>query len=235
MIFAPSDTNIVYFANDGGVYRSDDKGATVRQVSHGLVITQFYDIGFWNPLSNVIGGGSQDTSTNLTTSGLTWKSAGIGGDGGWFLIDYTDPRIMYGEYQSTYPGNVQKTTDGGLTWVDKTAGIVGTQLWLGILAMDPKNHLIVFYGTDRVLRSTDGLATPWTQSSQVLIGLVSTIAIAPALTSRIYAGTSAGKVYRTDDGGNTQPWVDKSATLPPRPITSITSTGDNVSKFSIFL
>lgn len=31
--FAPSNSNIVYFVNDGGVYRSNDKGATVQKVS----------------------------------------------------------------------------------------------------------------------------------------------------------------------------------------------------------
>ena len=45
-VFAPSNPNVVYFANDGGVWRSDDKGATVRKASNGLVITQFYNIGF---------------------------------------------------------------------------------------------------------------------------------------------------------------------------------------------
>lgn len=46
IVFAPSNSNIVYIVNDGGVYRSDDKGATVNYVSNGLVITQFYNINF---------------------------------------------------------------------------------------------------------------------------------------------------------------------------------------------
>jgi photosystem II stability/assembly factor-like uncharacterized protein len=39
--FAPSNSNIVYVANDGGVWRSSDKGATIAKVSNGLTITQF--------------------------------------------------------------------------------------------------------------------------------------------------------------------------------------------------
>jgi photosystem II stability/assembly factor-like uncharacterized protein len=111
-VFAPSNSNIVYFANDGGVYRSSDKGATLVKVSNGLVITQFYNIGFWRTLSNVIGGGAQDNATNYTTSGLTWLPVWKN-DGGWFVIDPTDPRVMYAEGQNAY---LAKSTDGGATW-----------------------------------------------------------------------------------------------------------------------
>jgi photosystem II stability/assembly factor-like uncharacterized protein len=217
-VFAPSNSSVVYFANDGGVWRSDDKGATVRKVSNGLVITQFYNINFWQSLSNVIGGGAQDNATNYTTSGLTWRPVFIN-DGGWFLIDPTDPHIMYAESQNGY---IAKSVDGGQTWIPKTAGIVGTSPFEGVLTMDPNDHLRVFYGTDRVLRSTDGLATPWTTSSQVLVGQVSSIAVAPSDSTRVYAGTNSGNLYRSDDGGNTSPWADKTGTLPGRIITSIT-------------
>jgi len=217
VIFAPSSTNIVYMANDGGVWRSDDKGATVRKVSNCLVITQFYNINFWSPLSNVVGGGAQDNQTNYTTSGLTWQPVFVN-DGGWFLIDPTDPRVMYAESQYA---NIAKSTDGGATWVGKTAGIVGTNPWEGVLTMDSSNHLTLFYGTDRVLRSLDGLATAWTTSSQVLTAEVSSIAVAPSDSNRVYAGNGSGNLYRSNDGGNTSPWTDVSGTLPSRLITSI--------------
>jgi photosystem II stability/assembly factor-like uncharacterized protein len=217
VVFAPSNSNIVYVANDGGVWRSDDKGATIRKVSNGLVITQFYNINFWSGLSNVVGGGAQDNQTNFTTGGLTWHPVFIN-DGGWFLIDPTDPHIMYAESQN---GNVAKSVDGGQTWASKTAGIVGSTAFEGILTMDPSNYLRLFYGTDRVLRSTDGLATAWTQSSQTLTGTVSAIAVAPSSSNRVYAATGSGKLYRSDDGGNTSPWADKSGTLPARAIRGI--------------
>jgi photosystem II stability/assembly factor-like uncharacterized protein len=145
IIFAPSNSNIVYFANDGGVYRSDDKGATVVQVSNGLVVTQFYNIGLWSPLGNVLGGGSQDTGVNLTTSGLTWAPI-LGNDGGWVVIDPTDPRTIYSEFQGQLAQSLFKTTDGGRTWANKDAGIVGPKPWEGVLTMDPHAHLKIYYG-----------------------------------------------------------------------------------------
>jgi photosystem II stability/assembly factor-like uncharacterized protein len=217
VVFAPSNANILYLANDGGVWRSDDKGATVRKASNGLVITQFYNINFWRPLSNVLGGGAQDNQTNLTTGCLTWRPIFFN-DGGWFLIDPADPHVLYGEGQNA---NIAKSTDGGQTWVSKTAGIVGTTPWEGVMVMDPNDHLRLFYGTSVVLRSTDALATAWTQSSQTLNGEVSALGVAPSNSSRVYAGTGTGHLYRSDDGGNTNPWAEKTGTLPGRPVTSI--------------
>jgi hypothetical protein len=216
-VFAPSDSNVVYFANDGGVYRSDDKGATVTKVSNGLVITQFYNIGFWGPLSNVIGGGAQDNATNYTTSGLTWLPVWTN-DGGWFVIDTTDPRVMYAEGQNAY---VAKSTDGGASWTAVTSGITGSSAWEGILTMDPNDHLQLYYGTNVVLRTQDGCATAWTVVSQTLNGGVSAITVAPSNSQRVYTGTTAGHVYRTDDGGNTTTWTDVTGTLPGKPISSI--------------
>ena len=216
-VFAPSNSSVMYFANDGGTWRSDDKGATVRKVSNGLVITQFYNVGFWRTLSNVIGGGSQDNATNYTTSGLTWRPV-FTNDGGWFVIDPTDPRTMYAEGQNGY---LAKSTDGGATWTAVTSGISGSTTWEGILTMDPVDHLRLYYGTDRILRTLDGCATAWTTVSQALSGEVSAIAVAPSDSNRVYSGTTGGHVYRSDDGGNTSPWADKSAGLPSGPISSI--------------
>jgi photosystem II stability/assembly factor-like uncharacterized protein len=217
LVFAPSNSSILYIANDGGVYRSDDKGASVRKVSNGLVITQFYNINFWRTLSNVVGGGAQDNATNYTTSGLTWRPVWTN-DGGWFVIDPTDPRVMYAEGQNAY---LAKSTDGGATWTPKTSGITGTTPWEGVLTMDPNDHLRLYYGTDRVLRTLDGCATAWTTVSQTLTGEVSAIAVSPADSNRVYVGTNAGHLYRSDDGGATSPWTDKTGTLPGRGISSI--------------
>lgn len=216
-VFAPSNSSIVYFANDGGVWRSNDKGASVTKVSNGLVITQFYNIGCWAPLSNVVGGGSQDNATQYTTSGLTWRPVWTN-DGGWFVIDQTDPRTMYAEGQYAY---LAKSTDGGTSWTPVTSGISGSSPWEGILTIDPNDHLRLYYGTDRVLRTTDGCTTPWTTVSQALSGEVSAIAVAASDSTRVYAASTGGHVYRSDNGGNTSPWADNSTGLPSRPVSGI--------------
>ncbi|WP_197539374.1 WD40/YVTN/BNR-like repeat-containing protein [Sorangium cellulosum] len=210
-VFAPSNTSVVYACNDGGLYRSTDKGATWKKASDGMVVTQFYDVGVWETISTVVGGGTQDQGTTMTTGGLTWRHIQNTHDGGYFVISPTDPRTMYEEYQNTV---IHKSTDGGNTWTLKTGGLVGSSPWTGVICMHPTNHSILYTGTDRVFRTTDGCATDWAQSSQSLAGSVTSIAVAKSNPSRVYAA-AGGHIYRSDDGGATNPWTDRtSAALP---------------------
>ena len=50
MAWAPSNSNIVYLGNDGGIYRSDNKGENWTSLNNNLFITQFY-YGAVNPVS----------------------------------------------------------------------------------------------------------------------------------------------------------------------------------------
>lgn len=216
-VFAPSDPNIAYACNDGGVYRSSDKGATWVKTSDGLIITQFYDIGSWSVIGTVAGGGTQDNGTVMSTGGLTWRSI-FGWDGGYFVIHPTDPRTIYAEHQNT---DVHKSTDGGNTWVQKTAGLSGGTPWTGVMTMDLNAPNTLFVGTSRVFRTTDGCATAWVASSQALFGNVSGIAVAESDSNRVYACTDVGRVYRSIDNGATSPWTDISTGLPTAPITDV--------------
>jgi hypothetical protein len=216
-VFAPSNANIVYECNDGGVYRSTDKGATFKKVSDGLVVTQFYDIGSWSHISTVVGGGAQDNGTSMTTGGLTWTQIN-GWDGGYFVIHPTDPRTIYSEHQNT---DLFKTVDGGASWTNIVAGLSGGTPWVGVIAMDMNNPNRLYVGTSRVFRTTDGCATPWVPSSQVLAGSVSSLAVSLNDSNRVYAAAGS-HIYRSDDAGVTNPWADKTAApLPGRSITDI--------------
>ena len=225
LVFAPSNPNIVYASSDGGVDRSTDKGATWKKMSHGMVITQFYDLGAWSNISTVLGGGTQDNGTDMTTGGLTWRNIS-GADGGYMVIHPTDPRTMYAEFQSTA---IRKTTDGGNVWVSKTGGLSGGSPWTGVITMDPADPQKLFAGTTRVFRTLDGCATNWVASSQPFGFNVSSICVAPSDSNRVYAGTGdtyqragQGKVFRSNDGGATSPWTEVTGTLPSiRPVMDI--------------
>jgi photosystem II stability/assembly factor-like uncharacterized protein len=215
--FAPSDNNIVYSCNDGGVYRSSDKGATWKKVSNGLIVTQFYDIGSWSTIGTVLGGGTQDNGTNMSTGGLTWKRI-LGADGGYFVIHPSNPRIIYAETQNTA---LEKTSDGGNTWTAITNGLSGSSPWTGVLTIDVVNPDTLFVGTNAIFKTTDGCATAWAKVSQDLNGDVTSIAISESNPSRVLCGTTGGSVYHTNDGGATTTWTDITGTLPGRVIKDI--------------
>jgi len=92
--------------------------------------------------------------------------------------------------------------------------------------MDPNNNNTLYYGTDRVYRTTNG-ANLWTAISPKLtdgipgtrLGTVSTIGVSPVLSGVIWAGTDDSHVWYTVDGGIN--WTDVSASLPYRWVTRV--------------
>jgi photosystem II stability/assembly factor-like uncharacterized protein len=60
--YDPSNPAIVYFGNDGGMYKSTDGGETFSMINANLGITQFYS-GAIHPTLDVYYGGTQDNGT----------------------------------------------------------------------------------------------------------------------------------------------------------------------------
>jgi hypothetical protein len=94
--------------------------------------------------------------------------------------------------------------------------------------MSPHNPQVLYYGTDRIYRTTNG-ADNWTVISGDLtdaipgtrLGTVTTIAVAPSDSNIIYAGTDDSHIWVTTDYGNS--WDDISAhpVLPKRWVTRV--------------
>jgi hypothetical protein len=123
---------------------------------------------------------------------------------------------MYAEHQHT---DIHKSVDGGNTWVQKVSGLSGGTPWTGVLTMDPNAPDTLFCGTSQVFRTTDGCATAWAASSQGLVGNVTGIAVAESDSNRVYAVTTSGRCYRSDDNGATSPWTEVSTGLASAPAT----------------
>ncbi|MEM7538069.1 MAG: hypothetical protein AAF639_38225 [Chloroflexota bacterium] len=167
----------VYTCNDGGVYRLDEDGEVFDNISDGLDITQFYHVGTYQSKNGddiIIGGGTQDLGTNILRTTKTKLIEEIGNadpsstqwqwenilehDGGYFVVDPRDRNIMYAESQWT---RIKKSIDGGRHWRESDFGLYYNRPWIGVIAMDPKNHDVLFTGTEYVYRTTDGCETPW--------------------------------------------------------------------------
>ena len=76
MAFDSDDSSKVYLANDGGVFRSDDKGDNWDLASGNLRITQFYDIDISEKDPDIVGGGAQDNGVFYRTAGGSWRMPG---------------------------------------------------------------------------------------------------------------------------------------------------------------
>ncbi len=109
-----------------------------------------------------------------------------------------------------------------------TNGINGSEPtnWSTPVVMDPNDNNILYYGTDRVYRTTNS-AGNWTAISNDLtdgipgtrLGTVTTIAVAPGNSDVIYAGTDDSHVWVTTNFGSS--WNDISGALPIRWVTRV--------------
>lgn len=220
----------MYVGNDGGLFRTDNARAATSvedcpfdaapdplptiawvDLNNGYGVTQFYH-GDAARHEDVFGGGTQDNGTNLVTSTATpdgWLNV-LGGDGGYFAIDATDPLTMYGEFQN-FP-NLLKSTDGGFNWFDATNGITDSDgLFITPFAMDPSDPQILWTGGQRVWRTLDGAAN-WGLGGSTTFPLgsrISAIAVAPSNSNIVYLGFNNGVIARTTDALAADPnWTE---------------------------
>ncbi len=222
LAFHPSNPDYLIEGNDGGINISVDAGVSWTKIAD-LPVTQFYEIGLdrTNPLR--LYGGTQDNGTLRTLTGALNDWGRIyGGDGFYVIVDPTNPDIIYAESQY---GNLGKTTNGGSSWSGATSGISGNTNWSTPVIMDPNNPQVLYYGAERVFRTTNGAAS-WSVISPDLtpipyprLGTITTIGVAPANSNVIWAGTDDGHVWVSPDYGVN--WNDVSAGLPLRWVTRV--------------
>ncbi len=206
----------MYTASDGGVYRTDHARSSVALVArdicdptrsqvnftslnHALGVTQFYH-GAVFPGATKFLGGTQDNGTILGSDeqGPEGWILISGGDGGYAAIDPTNPAVVYVQSQFF---DLQKSTDGGRTFVSSRAGIPDSEAFLFVspFAMDPNDSQRLWTGGRRLWRSLDG-ATSWVAASAMFDGSsqASAVAVAPGRSERVIVGTNSGKILYSD-------------------------------------
>jgi trimeric autotransporter adhesin len=100
---------------DGGVFLSNDGGATFQDRNRNLAIKQFYDVAI-HPAqgSNYMIAGAQDNGSHqFKNPGLSYTTEVTGGDGAFVHISQQNPQIQF----TTYVYNqYRRSVDGGATW-----------------------------------------------------------------------------------------------------------------------
>ncbi len=219
--FAPSDPSVVYTGNDGGVWRSDDAGATwANRNTTGFSATQFQSISVLGSDPVVTLGGTQDNGTELqaATSG-DWRRADFG-DGGFALIDQNGTSAadvtMYHTYFNA-TGNLigfgrvtgsANAADNGWAFFGCNFGTANgiscsdPVEFYAPMALGPGDPNTLYFGTDRLYRSSNQ-GTTMTPVSQHLGSTVTAIGIDPADDGVRLVGTRNGRVFMTESGATT--------------------------------
>lgn len=257
----PFDPNVIFVGTaGGGVWRTTNSGATWQPLTDNVPsLTPVMFIGsvaVARSNTNVIYAGTGEASNSplsfygrgilkSTDRGLTWQLLGTSVFDRKVVskieVDPTNPDRVFvavagGGINGTFGGNgVYRSTDGGLTWTNVTAGAIAGSVNqpFSDLVLDPNNPQILYAAIGNingsalngVYKSTDG-GTTWAQVGATLprgtsVGRIK-MAIAPNNSQRLFvaysnptAGVNFGNLagmYRTDNAGNT--WLNLTPTTP---------------------
>jgi photosystem II stability/assembly factor-like uncharacterized protein len=214
-LYDGQNNRVMFVANDGGVFRTNNARARTAtggrapcdtnntrinwtSLNNDYGVTQFY-YGLAYPSGRTYFGGAQDNGTlrgsdNAGTGG--WNEI-QGGDGGYVAIDSTNPNTIYAEFTRL---SITRSVDGGRTFVGATSGITepsGSFLFINPFVMDPVIPQRLWTGGRSMWRTSDAAAS-WSQASAPLStnSSVSAIAVAPANSNMVLAGTSGGFIHR---------------------------------------
>jgi photosystem II stability/assembly factor-like uncharacterized protein len=227
MVWDPRYPTRVYLGNDGGTYRSDSDGDSGWVKATYEPYTQFYSAAISPQDPSRVSGGTQDNGS-LRSWGPNGFDEYVGGDGEENLINPTNVDNVFACYQY---GNCFRSVDGGNTTVffgDSTTS--DRRNWFTPVQFDPNDPNVMYYGGNRLNRSTDNGVT-WTAISPDLtggpgqdaypFGTITTVAAAPSDPRTLYVGTDDGRLWLTRDLGanwtlvlSNQPWVTRVAIDP---------------------
>jgi photosystem II stability/assembly factor-like uncharacterized protein len=204
--------NICYSGNDGGIYKTTDKGTTWTDISEGLSILQIYRMGASASNPQLILEGSQDNGTYLYTNG-TWNDV-RGGDGMECAFDPVDPSICY---STTQNGEIAKSTNGGRDWRSIKPEEKGA--WITPFQISQINHNVLVAGYKSVYLTTT-YGNTWMKISGELAGgdYMNEIAFAPSDDAFIYV-SSGSRIWGTRDYGSN--WKSLNNGLPNLTIEGI--------------
>jgi photosystem II stability/assembly factor-like uncharacterized protein len=228
MAVFPGDPNTMAIGNDGGVYGltyAPARGTWRFDTSWNrtLGLTMFYDAAFHPSDPNVMIGGAQDNASPASFGDLSqWGNPGAG-DGCGCAINQLNPLIQYNsaQFQALFRTSDGWISGGGFTpdWGTDRVPFIGR------IALDPNTPNLLYAGTNYLWRWNESTFA-WTSrlgnTELAPAGQVRAIAVAPGRSTRIYVGTTDGRLWTSGDRGAT--WVKLSeagSLLPNRAVTSI--------------
>ena len=247
--YSPSNPSIVYAGNDGGIFKSTDGGATWTSLNNNqFSATQFESVAVHPTDPNFSIGGTQDNGTMWYKPAATWTRADFG-DGGFSGIDQnatnTTAVTMYHTYfnqQNNVVGyarvtNTANAQDGMWSFFGcggtPSPGISCSEdpLFYAPLELGGGSPNSVYYGTDRLHRSTDsGVSNPVVSQdfgTRFGGGAISAIGVSPTNDNVRIVGLNGGGIFGTTSGANPLVDLDPSNTIPNKYIGRVVIDPNN--------
>ncbi len=208
----PVSPAILYAGTYGDVHKSTDSGLSWSMFStqtsgyvYDLAVDPVTPSTLWGAGYHWNGSNSLMTVLKSTNAGQNWAATQLytadNGYGYTVEIDPVDRDIVYvgGYYRAgTYVAGLFRTTDGGGSWTETSAGI--TDYPVNDIEIDPANHTTLYAGVwNGTYKSTDSGAN-WSNTSSGYYNY--SLAIDPTSPATVYTG-QWNQVRKTTNGGGT--------------------------------
>ena len=210
-VFHPQSDSIIFDVNDGGLFKSTDGGFTWQDLSNGLSIAQFYDVGITEDDNSIAFLGAQDNGVvRLSEDAFSMRVLADG---------------MRSIFQPGNPNRVVALIQAGITMISDNMGDdftpIGTPggAWITPISTIPGDTSHFLYGGKELYKVRYDGQSIKTVSSFMLGGEnLTSIAVHPerpdticVSTGSLYFGTEVN-VFLTTDGGIT--WDNVTSGLP---------------------
>jgi photosystem II stability/assembly factor-like uncharacterized protein len=209
--FEPGQANTIYVGNDGGLFRSPDRGITWQHRNNGLVISEFEYLAQDYGSSRWLIGGTQDNGSERWSGSAVFEHI-ADGDGGDCGVNRTDPRTVFHTY---YRMSLERSTSRG-DWGSWTRISPPVPMGEGSLFYPPfecsatTGDTIAMGGGAVYVSRNNGSA--WVRLAFPSAATSSALYIPNADT--VYVGTRDGRVFRTNWNGTS--WAALTALTVPR-------------------
>lgn len=194
----PLQKELIYLCNDGGLYTVNVTNNEFTNLSNGLQITQYYDIGVSQADESLVSGGSQDNG-NVLLFGQDWFPTAPTSDGMMQALDPYNPDMVYNAIQFgliyRYNNGVEDVISNNLP-----AGVGNNGEWVTPFQCAPTLPDVLYAAYEKVYSTSDN-GDSWEAISDELAGGhdLDLIEVAPSDDERIYVvenyGKSTGNLY----------------------------------------
>ncbi len=226
MFFHPTTPDVMFSANDGGLWRTDDVTATTpvwTSLNSGYLVSQFYAVALDHGTtgSEAMVGGLQDNGsywTDVITPTDPWAWV-AGGDGAYCHIE--DGGGYY--YFSKQLGVLAKCTlnaSGVVTGFERIDPIGASEYqFINPFVFDPNDQNVMYVPAGRKIwrnsdlsaiainNGWDSITTNWATLPDTIVGTaqITAIGISANPANRLYVGTDARAIYRIDNANGVAP------------------------------
>ena len=216
--FSPSNPSMVYDANDGGIWRSTDAGATWSRMDIGVNTNLSFGFDI-DPVSGQIYLSPGDYSSFQYTPTAGWYVSPRGGEWSKF---YIDPNNSATVWHAAAPGgsDLAVSHDRGQTWTAVDPEPSAPRPYRTVVRFSPTQAGTMFFLTNKIWVSHDA-GTTWTDLGVRSTNPQFSDMIADSVQPGTFYVSENGGILTSHDGGATwtehlmpQPWYNVMAPVP---------------------